>query len=161
MNTCDRKDCSSGCFTSNFTPLLTKSPIKPRSRYVIAVLIFFPSCVVATIIRSSIVASRICLALTSSRKSEYGIGVAPLAIPRPSNCLKTVNSTNAITTQMAAFENMLFTRTPWTRTAPLHLAVEFDFTAIIRACWTVYQVVHLENQATPRCLCRIFKNFSQ
>ena len=41
------------------------------------------------------------------------MGVAPPAKPRSSNCLKTVNSTKAMTTQMAALENILFTRTPY------------------------------------------------
>src|SRR5680860_1280394 len=43
-------------------------------------------------------------------------GVAPAATPRLSNCLNTVNSTRAITTQIAVLENILFTRTPLART---------------------------------------------
>ena len=112
IKTCERKDGGSGCLTSNLTPLLTRSPINPRSKFVVVALIFLPSLVIATMVLSSMVASRMRCALTSSRKSEYGIGVAPPAIPRSSNCLKTVNSTRAITTQMAALENILFTNAP-------------------------------------------------
>src|SRR5450830_1856090 len=129
MNTCDRNDCSSGCLTSNLTPLFNKSPTRPRSRKVAAVLTFLPSCVVATMLRSSMVASLMWPAFTSLMKSEYAIGVAPDARLRLSNCLKTINSTRAITTQIAALENMLFTRTPPTRARLITLYIS-DFTRI-------------------------------
>src|SRR5450830_122304 len=80
-------------------------------------------------LRSSMVASLMWPAFTSLMKSEYAIGVAPDARLRLSNCLKTINSTRAITTQMAALENMLITRTPPTRARLITLYIS-DFTRI-------------------------------
>ena len=50
MKACARKDGGSGCLTSNFTPLLTRSPTRPRSRLVVVALIFLPSLVTAVIV---------------------------------------------------------------------------------------------------------------
>src|SRR5450830_1206392 len=80
-------------------------------------------------LRSSMVASLMWPAFTSLMKSEYAIGVAPEARLRLSNCLKTINSTRAITTQMAALENILFTRTPPTRARLITLYIS-EFTRI-------------------------------
>ena len=98
---------SSRGLTSNFTPLLRKSPTKPRSRKVAVDRMRLSSLVTAKI---SVPPPPSCnttdlmrFAATSSKNSEYPITV-PDDTPR-SNCLNTVNSTSAITSQTATFEN--------------------------------------------------------
>ena len=99
-------DCSSSGRTLTWTPYFIRSLTIHRSFGALTV-IGRPSLPRARSVRPSTTTLSMRPSLASDMNCEYGM--SPPRACRVSNCLNTVNSTSAMTSQTAAFENALFT----------------------------------------------------